>query len=164
MAPSCHFFARGNCRNGDACRYSHVKLKEGEKPVDRDKIESVAEAGRFLRSISRHKNADFVLDRVHLLRDKINLFMRDLAVAELRVLFEVLVTCPVAFDHSKLDELLRCLSANIIMSTLSFVNQVQSQAALVSCMRVLVEVGRVDQAAATLVPVEMLAKRAEALS
>lgn len=164
MAPSCHFYGRGNCRNGESCRFSHEPSKESKPVPEKDVINSLTDANRFLRSINKHKNTDVVLGKVHDLRDKLNTFIRELAHAELRILFEVLGRCAVAFDKGAYEEVIRSLSANVIMSIPPFVSQLMSPIGLVSCMRVLVEVGRVDPVAAALIPVELLASRAEVLA
>ena len=35
--PPCHFFAKGQCRNGDQCRFLHPSARSGDKEKDRDR-------------------------------------------------------------------------------------------------------------------------------
>ncbi|KAF4649561.1 hypothetical protein FOZ61_001182, partial [Perkinsus olseni] len=130
--PICRFYQRGICRNGTACRFSHNSESDStaKPPPPRDRIESYREAAV------------------------------DFDDFELNALFSLLAKCIEAFDKDKFDEVLRALSASLVVATPDYVEDVRTMDQMVSCMKVLVEVGRVDAKAAALIPTEKFREQA----
>ncbi|KAF4674802.1 hypothetical protein FOL47_008680 [Perkinsus chesapeaki] len=162
--PICRFYQRGICRNGTACRFSHNSDSDSavpKKTAVKDRIDSYRDAAVFVRRLNGHKNIDFCLSEVWRLKERLNTYIRDFDDFEINALFSLLAKCMEAFDKEQFDEVIRTLSASLVVATPDYVEDIRTMDQMLACMKVLVEVGRVDTKAAALIPADKFREQAK---
>ncbi|KAF4674801.1 hypothetical protein FOL47_008679 [Perkinsus chesapeaki] len=201
MPSTCHFFARGNCRNGTACRFSHnpeslagpstrrsdiackfyqqgdcrhgssCKFSHGTSNVRKsnvirieEKITSAATVNIFLRRLKDRGDIDMQLTQLFNVREKLREYMTQLDHDDLVILVGLLDDVKDAFDHQKYKDLLRALSATlIILTSTDYITKQKSDLNFLQYLSLAVEIGRTDPRCLRLLPMEDIRTRANEL-
>ncbi|KAF4737527.1 hypothetical protein FOZ62_002321 [Perkinsus olseni] len=168
MPATCHFFARGNGRNGTACRFSHISV-DSDGPSKPNLPCKFYQQG-FLRRLNGSNDIDAQLCAIYSVRDKLGEYVSELGPKfgpsiwtpnELALTVGLLEPLKDAFDNEKFTEVLRALSANLIVATSAgYVDEINSEARFMEYLGLSVQICRVHPRCMRLVPMVSVKARA----
>ncbi|KAF4648387.1 hypothetical protein FOL46_003023, partial [Perkinsus olseni] len=148
---------------GASCHFSHdgAALCKPSVVNPPQRITSAYDAHRFLRRLDDGNDIDAQLCAIYSVRDKLREYVSDLGPNELALTVGLLEPLKDAFDNEKFTEVLRALSANLIVATSAgYVDEINSEARFMGYLGLLVQICRAYPRCMGLVPMVSVKARA----
>ncbi|EER05808.1 hypothetical protein Pmar_PMAR011857 [Perkinsus marinus ATCC 50983] len=183
--PACHFYARGRCRNGDTCKFSHAEEVVAAKPVchffvkgeckngdtcrflhqqqEEETIDSPKALVIFLERLSHHKGARFCLEALLKQKESVRDFLGDLGFCDITKLYSILDRCGKVDDKKEYEELISTLGRSLVMKSLFHIGYITRETDLIVCTKVLVDAARLGRGCDWGLPIALLRRRIKEL-